>query len=95
MPGSQRTSLVEGEFRYRVSVTLHFRRQDAPKLWELARHHWPKDAYGDPGMFPKAAKCAEDGSPLLLQSLTVPEMQEIAAFFPRFGIPVRIEELRI
>lgn len=96
MPGSPNTSLAEGEFRYRITVALFFRRSDARALWQLAAHHWPKDAYGDVSMFGKAAKAAEDGTALVLQCMDTDELQEIAGFFPRFGIaPPRIEEVRL
>lgn len=77
-----------------ITVALYFRSSDVSALWDLASRHWP-DA-DDISTFAKAARATERGLPIVVECHLREELQEIAAFFARYGIePPRIEELRI
>jgi hypothetical protein len=84
------------EIHYQITVGLRFQKRDAPWLWRLAAHHWPADTPGDVGKFGEAAQAAEKGNVLVVQVMSREELDEIVAFFPKYGVrPPRVEDLRL
>lgn len=74
-------------------MALYFKPQDAPALWDLASRHWPDE--GDVSEFAKMARATERGLPVVFECTLQQQIEEIKAFFPRYGIEApRVEELR-
>jgi len=77
-----------------ITVALHFKPEDAPKLWDLAARHY--DHGEEVSTIAKAARCAERGVALVLEVTMKSQLEEVAAFFPKHGIEApRMETLRV